>query len=66
MDAPAFSCAPIPLERNQLWKKIEVDDQASSVYLVIRAWSRVVRVLSERPETGLLPGAAEKSCKRAP
>ena len=24
------------------------------------------RVLSERPETGLLPGAAEKSCKRAP
>ena len=27
------------------WRKIELDDQASGVYLMIRVWSRVVLVL---------------------
>ena len=35
-------------------RKIEVDDQASGVYLLIRAWSRVVIVLKVGIELNVL------------
>jgi len=37
-----------------VWRKIEIDDQTSGVYLMIRLWSRVVRVLVVGIELNML------------